>query len=398
MGTRRDEYPKGRGLYPEAIKVLHILDHLTDGSGVSRVVSNYIKWQDDPLTKQDVAVYGKIDLDLLKTVRDKGGQVYALPPVSIADFRSYQTAFSQLIRDRDYDVVHGHIANAGFLYLPLAKKANIPLRIIHAHNAAGSDVLWKRLRNRFFEIPLPCWANCLVACSDKAADYLFTSNKARESVFFLPNAIDTEVFRFQATMREHIRSKWGVSEDTVCIGHIGRFVPQKNHFFLIEAFDQYHRHCRNSRLFLIGEGPLEMKIRRQIKDRRLIDHVVLLGKQENTSQFYQGFDLFWLPSCFEGLPLVAVEAQSAGLPCLLSDKITKMAALTSATQFASIENAEDWAETAIHHHRQCESIMREFAWLEIVEQGYDIQSQGRQLTAFYRERLTDLRGWVFGGG
>ena len=365
------------------IKILHVLDTLSVDSGVARMVINYILHAQSSGLSMDIAVHKTAKLSLEKEIISCGSAVYHLPDITLSQISQYRTEFRHLLQQNHYHVVHGHIPNAAFLYLTEAKRENVPLRIQHSHNSEGADLHWKRIRNRLLASRIPIWANCFVACSEKAATYLFPKTNLTD-IHIIPNAIDTQTFFFNADVRQRIRKRLAIEDNILCIGHVGRFMRQKNHKFVLEAFSVLHKINPNSKLLLVGNGPLQDTIRAHVKSLGIANSVLLLDQQESLVEYYQAFDVFWLPSYYEGFPIVGIEAQSMGLPCLFSNSITPMAQILPSCTFLPIGNPLLWAETSI----DCSNnYLRQDTSFLIAEAGFDARSHAKKVADLYRNQL-----------
>ena len=190
------------------------------------------------------------------------------------------------------------------------------------------------------------YATDYFACSELAGRYLF-GNKTFDQgkVKIIHNAIDLDKFKFDPDARKKLRKELGIDDETIVIGHVGRFVQTKNHHFLVYAFKKYHNKNPNTKLLLIGTGPLEEKIKAQVKKLNLEDSVLFLGQRNDTNKLYSVMDIFCLPSLYEGLPVAGIEAQAAGLPCVYSDKVTIEADAANNTYYASIKNIYSYLQT-----------------------------------------------------
>lgn len=371
----------------DKIRVLHMTDILSYGAGVSSVILSFIEGTDETRILSDVAVTKEGDLPLYEKVEKKGGKVHTLPPITLYP-KDYKSALKDLLTTEKYDILHGHVANSGFMYFPIAKEAGISHRIIHSHNSRGSDVPLKALRNQFLNRNLPTFANHFFACSTEAGEFLFGDKIPKGEMVIFPNAIDTDKFAFSADRRAIERHKLGVSDSTMVIGHVGRMAPQKNQVFLLRAFAAFHRTLPDSILCLIGEGPLQQDLINQAENLNITSAVRFLGVQQNTAPFYQSFDQFWMPSLFEGLPVSALEAQAVGLPCLLSDSVSFETNVTGFVSFFSTESpraVENWAESALEIGR---NHARQDGERLIKKSGYDIHIEGKRLTSLYEEIAT----------
>jgi glycosyltransferase involved in cell wall biosynthesis len=280
-------------------RVLHVLDHLTVSSGVARVALTCV--QSVTSQRQDIAVYGAIDPELVKIVEAQGGRVFKLPPVTRSLGQPFRKAFVALLREHPYHAVHGHLLNSAFIYLREAKRQGIAHRIIHAHNTVSADRPLKRLRNDVLAMGVPRWANRYIACSALAAQRMFRA-KAREALI-IHNGIDVAQFRYDADTRRQVRQELGIPDDVLCVGQVGRFAPQKNHRFTLEVFRAL-RQRRNAVLVLAGDGPLEAAIKAQAAAQS--GSIRFLGARADINRLYQAFDVFIFPSRFEGFGIAAV--------------------------------------------------------------------------------------------
>ena len=208
-----------------------------------------------------------------------------------------------------------------------------------------------------------------------------TENTAKFCV--LNNAIDAEAFCYDVEKRGRIRTQFGL-EDSVVFGPIGRFFEQKNHAFLIDIFCEISKQCENAKLMLVGDGELKEQISQKVLDKGLKDKVIFTGVQEDVVPFYQAMDVFLFPSLYEGLGMVAVEAQATGLPCVISDKVSKKCILTA--DLVSVCNLSDdaaiWADCAL---RRIPYDRLDHAKI-IAAKGYDVRQTARWLVDFYCEK------------
>ena len=256
----------------------------------------------------------------------------------------------ELLRSGGYDCVHihGDVAYLLLIFAKAARRAGVGKIILHSH-AAGIDGGSRRLKallHRLCRGLLQRYATDYAACSDKAAAWMYPGMDM-DRVKLIENGVELERFAFDPAKRARIRGDLRVA-DAFVVGHVGRFAYQKNHEFLAEAFASIRRQVKNAKLLLVGEGVLFDHIREKVKQLGLEDDVIFYGASNDVGGLMQAMDLFALPSHFEGLPVVGVEAQAAGLPLLFSDRITRQAALTEHVWFLPIDgaSAERWGETA----------------------------------------------------
>ena len=200
----------------------------------------------------------------------------------------------------------------------------------------------------------------------------------RGQVYILNNAINLEKFKFDEHVRTVKRKKLEIDDNTLVVGHIGRFVTVKNHFFLIDIFNEIHKKNKNSILVLVGQGPLLEQVKEKVKDLGLEKKVKFLGHRNDVNELYQIFDVFIMPSFYEGLPVVGVEAQANGLLCIFSDAMTKETKLLEQTTFLNLEESPlIWAEYATKKYK------RSIAHNEIINKGFDIKKESIKLEKKY---------------
>ncbi len=295
--------------------------------------------------------------------------------------RKYKAHLS-FFKAHQYDIVH--FDTDGFhriVELLAAKRAGVSIRIIHSHNSQA-EVSGLFGRNRYLiaigqTLYRHLATNC-IACSDEAAKWLFGDRQA----LVIKNGIDVEKYKFDQVKRNVIRTQLLYDKQLV-FGHVGRFEMQKNHRFLINIFKTIYKVHKEARLLLIGEGSLKKEIERFVDEEGLGEVVTFLGNVDNTYDYYNVMDVFLFPSLFEGLGIVAIEAQCNGLPCIISDTIPRQVQLTTKCHFLSIQNnAEQWAEKA-YKLIEPDSEGRKNAYLDIVTAGYDIQTASITLRKLY---------------
>ena len=226
------------------------------------------------------------------------------------------------------------------------------------------------------------YATNYMCCSELAGRWLFGDKTYDEGkVYLLNNAIDLDKFKYDKKIRDKKRKELGIKEDTIVIGHIGRFVAQKNHTFLIDIFNQFHKKEKNSILLLAGQGPLQEEIKNKVRELGLDDSVRFLGQRNDANELYQAFDVFLLPSLYEGLPVVGVEAQASGLLCFFSDDMTKETKVLDSTVFMSLSNtAEEWTGEILTNLKDYKRINTKN---EVSDNGFDIEVEARKLEKYY---------------
>lgn len=251
----------------------------------------------------------------------------------------YLKFLKRLFREKKYRIVHSNINTLSIFPLYAAKKVGVPVRIAHSHSTSNPREWKKNLIKNALRPFSKVWATDYFACSELAGRYLF-GNKAfdKGEVKIIRNAIDVEKFKFDPEARKKLRKEIGIADDDFVIGHIGRFVEQKNHRFLIDVFAEVKKKEEKAKLVLVGQGPLREEIEQKVKDLGLEKDVCFLGQRSDTNKLYSVFDVFCLPSLYEGLPVVGVEAQANGVSCVFSDRITKETVVNKNVELIDIDN------------------------------------------------------------
>lgn len=297
------------------IRVCQVL-HGIVGGGSEQVVLNYCSRMRD--IHFDLLYQYDPNPQILERFNEAGINCIQIPDKVHHPLKHLWTMY-KIFRQGKYDVVHCHLDWFLNCYVCfLAMLAGVKKRIAHHHQAYSK---WSILC-AIFRLPCKLFATHWLACSEAAAINGWGKSAAKKGkVIILPNAIDPEQFKFNERARQEIRSQYGIAEDDFVIGHVGRFYPQKNHEFLIDVFNEILKQRTNAKLLLLGNGPLQDKIRRKIESLGVADSVIFAGLQKDPAPFYSAMDVFCLPSLWEGLGIVLLEAQYNGLPCVVSESV-----------------------------------------------------------------------------
>jgi glycosyltransferase involved in cell wall biosynthesis len=302
------------------IRVLHVFGKLDRGGAESRTMDIY-RNLDRSHILFDFAVHTEESCAFDSEVRSMGSIIHAFPRFTGINYISYRLFWRNFLKIHQYTCIHVHVLNFAFAIFPELKKAGIPVRIIHARSA--SDGSWiKRKMIRLFRNTIIENSTHLLAVSQKAAAFAY--GKHADSAVVVPNAIDGKKFSFSPEIRHEIRKDLGL-ENSLVIGHVGRFSPEKNHSFLLEVVELLLKKRSDITLLLIGDGATRADIETTAKLKRL--PVIFAGTRDDVEKYLQAMDIFVFPSFFEGMPGTVIEAQAAGLPCLISDRITTECAI-----------------------------------------------------------------------
>lgn len=265
----------------------------------------------------------------------------------------------------------------------IARFFGIPMRVMHSHNSGFEQKIGfiKKIIMKMNRYLLKWGATDYFACSQLAGKWMFGENTP---FTVIPNAIDCSKFRFNPEMRTKMRKSLNI-EDKFVIGHVGRFTYQKNHGFLIDVFNEIHKINPKAVLLLIGDAVEDMSYyetaKQKVEKNNLTEYVKFLGMRNDVPLLMQAMDCFILPSKFEGLPVVGIEAQAAGLPCFFSDTITREVGITNLASFISLEDSSvDWAERILKESQ----IPRQDMQKKIAVAGYDIKQEIGKLMEYYK--------------
>ncbi|MFG6367082.1 MAG: glycosyltransferase family 1 protein [Lachnospiraceae bacterium] len=363
------------------VRVLNVLGTTNLGGAESRVMELY-RAMDKKKVQFDFLVHTDKEGQYDAEIQQLGGRIYHVPRFRVINYLSYRKALRRFFGEhREFVAVQGHMTSTAAIYLPIAKKAGIPMTIAHARSA-GVDRGLKGFVTRILRSSLKYKADYCFACSAEAAEAVYGRNWIEAGkVRTIPNAIDVQRFAFQEEVRQRVRKELGLDHNFV-IGHIGRFSFMKNHNYLIDIFVQLCKIRDDAALVLIGEGELKQKIQERVNQLGLAGRVRFLGNSFDVERYYQAFDYFVFPSLFEGLPGSVVEAQASGLRCLVSDKVTKEAALTELVTYKSIEeSAASWASEVMRNSKK--ALVREDMRAAIAEKDFDVQKLAAEMEVFY---------------
>ena len=328
------------------IVVAHIIGKWL-GGGVESVVMNYYRHIDRAKIQFDFICDEDSTNIPYEEIEKLGGRVILIPPYQ--KLFKYHNKLKKILKDGNYKIVHSHINTLSIFSLFAAKCAGVPVRIAHSHSTTNKKEKKKNLLKQALRPFSKVFATDYMCCSELAGRWLFGNKEYdKGNVYLLNNAIDLDKFKYDEKIRSEKRKKLNISDDTLVIGHVGRFVEQKNHRFLIDIFNEIHKQNSNSILLLAGQGPLMEEIKSKVESLGLEKFVIFLGQRNDIDELYQAFDVFCLPSLYEGLPVVGVEAQATGLLCIFSDDMTKETKVLDTTEFLSLkQSAEEWANDIV---------------------------------------------------
>lgn len=321
--------------------------------------------------------------DYQPLIEAEGGVVHCMPRRA-AGYSRYLHGLDEFFKSnaRRYAAVHYHHSNLSSLEpLHYAKKYGIPIRIIHSHNSY--DPLFRiRLMHRLGKLFVKRLATHYLGCSDLSLDWMYKNTGARSKAVLINNGIFPEKFRYDASSRNQIRRELGIGEEDAVVGHIGRFDQVKNHDFLIDVFQHFLRTEPQSKLLLVGEGPLRSQIEGKIAFLNLEKSVILTGIRSDIPQLLSAMDIFVMPSLFEGLPVVLVEAQASGLPVVCSDAVSRMSKMSELFSFVPLADGVSNFVDKIHRLLSMDYI-RDAGVRNVEQAGFDIHATARYVESLY---------------
>ena len=368
--------------------MLRVLQAVTcmDRGGLETMLMNYYRHIDRTRVQFDFMVHRQEQGVYDDEIKTMGGKIYRMIPLHPFTFGTYRKQITDSFEQHpEYRIIHGHCSESGyFVYREAARRA-VPVIIAHAHNAhALFDTKW--LLRTYFKHAMRPYLTQGFTCGKEAARWLL-GNELGKKAILQRNAIDTLLYRFDEVVRLEVRQELHLPEDATVVGHVGRFNRQKNHEFLLEVFHKYVQELNSTaHLLLVGTGKLQKVIQKKIQQFRLTDQVHLLGARPDVIRLLHAMALDLIPSFMEGLSVSMVEAQCAGLPCVVSDRIPHEAALTDLVSFLSLETApRQWAHEI--ERVRCMANRRTGYYQQIADAGYDIAQNAKWLQNYY------LRQW-----
>lgn len=378
------------------VRVL-VLDTVMDRGGAETMTMNYLRHMDRSRVVYDVMVNRGYRAAYEDEIEALGGRVWRMCPMYPQYFAAYKRRFRAFLREHpEYRIIHSNLEERSYFPLRIAAEEGVPVRIAHAHNRPrGVDA--KLAFRLYFRMRLPRYATHLFACGGEAGDWLFGASR-RGRVIQQRNAVETALYRYDPVVAGAVRAELGVTDPgTLVVGHVGRFFPQKNHAFLLDVFAELHRREPNSVLWLVGGGETDGRLRTAMTGRAaelgIAGAVRFLGVRADVHRLMQGMDAFVLPSLYEGFSVAAVEAQSAGLACTVSDRISAQCDLTgNVTRLPLGAGAGRWADRILDQARHPALAERSEGAALVAGAGFDIGSNARWLQDFYLRALAEAEG------
>lgn len=361
------------------IRVLQLFTILNRG-GAETMIMNYYRHINRNKIQFDFVVHREEIGAFEEEILSLGGMIYRFLPFHPKNFIAYQKQVSLFFDlHGEYNIIHGHCSELGFFFYKEAYKRGVKVIIGHAHNPKA-DFDSKYVFRFMFKLLSRKYLTHHFACEEESAKWLF-GNHPNKPILLMKNAIDIKRFAYDESIATKHKKNAGLSDKWV-IGHIGRFVQQKNHSFLIDVFYEVCKLDDKCVLVLVGDGPLRIDIEKKVKKMHLDNRVYFAGIRDDIPNYIQLFDLFLFPSIYEGLGVVVLEAQAAGLNCIVSDNVPQAVKIVSnSVQFVSLKKSSvDWANIVIKAKSYERDISKR---MELLDSSYDIMKNVLWLESFY---------------
>lgn len=344
-------------------KILFVIPSLSQTNGISAFLINYLK--NINLRNFDITVvcsdYNKSENYTL-FLEENNIKIYFLNNLKKVGIIKYiKSILSFFKKNHDYDLIYSNVANQSILFFLLGIRYKIKRRILHSHATVSSDKKIKKIINDLLIKIVVLLSTERVACTNEAGKAMFR----KKDFIIIKNAINYDIFRFNEKYRKQIRDIYNINEKNILLGFVGRFVPQKNIFFFVklaEILDNKYR------IMMIGNGYQKIKFNALIEEKGLKNKFIIIEECSDVFKYYSAMDVFLLPSVYEGLGIVGIEAQVNGLNCLLSDTIPKDCKIINSTLFLPRNRLDLWKN-------ELEKINYNYRKEIILNNDYDIQKQ-----------------------
>ena len=339
----------------EPIRILQVVGRM-DRGGIETMIMNLYRHIDRSKVQFDFLVHRQERGAYDDEIEAMGGRIYRMCPIYPQNFSKYKKMLKVFFDEHpEYKILHSHMSELGCYAFIEAQKRGIKIKIRP-------------------------YVSHMFVCGQASGMWLF-GEKNTSKFIQVNNAIDSLKYKNNPTYSNEVKEELGVTRNQLVVGHIGRFNTQKNHEFLIDIFSQVHKLNPDSVLVLVGNGILENRIKEKVKSLSLESNVLFLGTRDDINRVVQCFDVFLFPSLFEGLGIVLIEAQAAGVPCLTSKKVVaKEACITDILEYYPLnESPLNWAKKALELAARPKRNTTD----EIINAGFDIKSNAQWLEEFY---------------
>lgn len=366
------------------IRVLHVLGGLNRG-GAETIVMNLYRIIDKTKVQFDFIIHSENETDYISEIKNLGGRIFIFPKFKGYNIIEYCTTWKKFLSEHsEYKILHSHVRSYASIFLPIANNFGLKT-IVHSHSTSNGEGIKGTIKN-FLQKPIASQADFLFSCSTEAGRWLFGNDSINNDNYYLVrNSIDINRYRFNENIRNEYRRNLNLTNLTVYC-HVGRLSEPKNHMFLIDIFKEITKKEPNSMLLIVGDGELRNDIESKIRKLNLQNKVILMGSRDDVEKILQAADIFLFPSLWEGLPVSVIEAQAAGLPTLVSNRVTKEVDISPCIKFLPIDHGIDIRVNKIMNMSK-ERLPK--AENFVISAGYDISETSKWLLEFYRSLYYD---------
>ena len=362
------------------MKVLQVIGGLGFGGIQSMVLSIFRNIDKNKIMFDFVCFPGQEKYEMYDEIVSLGATVYVCPQYDMKNqmgFLRWWTDFFN--KHKEYKIVHGHLRGSAFIYVPIAKRDG-SITIVHSHSTSNGNGMQAAIKN-LLQLPIRFQADYLFACSDEAGKWLFGKHVIdKENFKIVKNGINGKRFSFKREVRKQIREEMKLGNSFV-LGHVGRFIKAKNQLFILDVFNELKIRGVDCKLLFVGGGDLENEAKVKTQKYGLEKDVVFIGRKGNTEDYYQAMDVFVFPSLWEGLGMVAVEAQASGLPCFVSERIPSIVDIGAGLFFQLNLDAgvSQWADRILEKRDYIRKEQIQF----LRRAGYDAITIAQDMEKFY---------------
>ena len=358
-----------------------------DSGGQKSLVFAYLRSFDPKRIKFDLIVDSDSNSIPYDDVKDLGGKLHVIPPYQ--NIVAHLKALKKIFRENKYDILYAVNNTMNLFPLYMAYKAGIKVRVSESLTMASplerKKTMMKNVLKRFSH----CFCNYMMANGKDCGIYQFGEkayNQGKVEIYLTP--VNAKENTFDSELREKTRSEFGWNEKVI-YGFIARFELQKNPLFLLDILNEIAQKQENSHFVIIGAGAMEQQMLDKIKNLKLDERISWLGRREDIKQFYMAFDAFLLPSLYEGLPVVGIESQAAGLPVFFSENVTREAGIAELGHFISLDKpANEWADIIIRE-TQKSMPQRRGREEDLRKAGFDAVAEAERLTEFFEKAVVE---------
>lgn len=368
------------------VRVLHVLNSMSRG-GIQALLMDVYRKINHSEIQFDFLLEKKVDSDYIDEINKLGGKIFYIQPRREGILKNKKALENFFRNHPEYKIIHQHVSSlTNVAPLKVAQKFNIPVRVIHSHNTRQGGSFLHKYIHYINQLSVKSYATDYFACSALAAKWLYGKKQYNNGNYkIINNGIEIKRFVFNDQTRLAMREELGIKENTFVIGHVGRFAHQKNHEFLIDIFYDLHKKTPDSTLLLVGDGGLRAQIEQKAKKLGLDNNIIFTGIRSDIADVLQAMDVFVLPSHHEGLGIVVIESQAAGLHTIVSDTVPDDAYVTDLIEKEYLSsNSSIWANRILKYADEYE---RKDTYQDISDGGYDISRISEELQRWYQSKV-----------